>query len=169
MLLITIINMPVNEPTRELKCCFPSLSVVHVLWCHECYLRTERGILRAYSVGPREEKMAVFGIQPSATAQSSKMNREGNEMSVHNIALKSRKGERWILMVQEQLHVTGVVLEKRWLICFLSLWVGGWDTTEGQAWIYYAIINWRWGLCPPMVYHCAMWLHGDVKKLVFRI
>lgn len=57
-------------------------------------MRAERGILRDYSVGPREEKMAVFGIQPSATAQSSKMNREGNEMSVHDIALKLREGKR---------------------------------------------------------------------------
>lgn len=57
-------------------------------------LENGRGILRDYSVGPREEKMAVFGIQPSVTAQSSKMNREGKEMNVHNVALKLREGKR---------------------------------------------------------------------------
>lgn len=30
---------------------------------------------------------------------------------------------------------------KEIMICFLSLGVGGWDITEGQAWIYYAMIN----------------------------
>lgn len=42
----------------------------------------------------REERGAVLGIQPSATAQSSTVDREGNDkMSAHNIVLKLGAGE----------------------------------------------------------------------------